>query len=148
MKRIKPYHGAGLLLWSQDAQGKIFVLLGERVINPGKGKWSIPGGRWDHRKDIDENGNPDYLKTALREIQEEVIFSIDHDETFMPLWSSRIPFFNFVVYGYRMLERRQFNHNYEFSEVGWFAVDALPTPCELFVRTQVASLVKRLSNQE
>ena len=142
MKKIKPYFGAGLLIWSQDDQGTIFVLLGKRAINPGMGKWSISGGKWD-AEDIDEKGDPDYLKTALRETKEEIKFIINYDETFMHLWNSRIPFFHYIVYAHQLPARRQFNHNNEFSELGWFPVDALPSPCEVFVRMQVSSLVKR-----
>lgn len=110
-------------------------------------KWSIPGGKWDAGKDIDENGNPGYLKTALRETKKEIKFIIDHDETFIHLWSSCIPFFHYIVYAYQLPARRRFDHNYEFSELGWFVVDALPTPCEMFVSMQVSSLVRRVSNE-
>jgi ADP-ribose pyrophosphatase YjhB (NUDIX family) len=148
MKGIKPYYGAGLLLWMRDEQGMLNVLLGKRSIEPGKGKWSIPGGKWDDKKDIDTHGNPDYLKTALRETKEEIKFIINHDETFIHLWNSQIPFFHYSVYAYQLPDRRKFNHNHEFSEIGWFAVDALPSPCEIFIRTQVTSLLKQLTNQE
>ncbi len=110
MKGIKPYHGAGLLLWMRDEQGKPNVLLGKRSIEPGKGKWSIPGGKWDPKKDIDTDGNPDYLKTALRETEEEIKLVISENEDFLKIWTSHIPFFHYIVYSYQVSTQRTFVH--------------------------------------
>ena len=141
MKGIKPYYGAGLLVWMRDEQGKLHVLLGKRSIEPGKGKWSIPGGKWDDKKDIDMDGNPDYLKTALRETEEEIKLVISENEDFLKIWTSHIPFFHYIVYSYQVSTQRTFVHNYEFSEVKWFSAEALPEACEWFVRTQVRNLI-------
>lgn len=52
------------------------------------------------------------------------------------------------VYTYQLPVQKVFNHNKEFSEVDCFSVDSLLYPCELFVKIQVSSLVKRVSNEE
>lgn len=141
-----PYHGAGILLWARDEQDKIIVLLGKRSINPDKGKWSIPGGEWNAKKDLyDSKGNPDYLRTAVRETDEELKFSIEDVGHILHLWNIRIPLFHFAVYSLQLSKQRPFTHNYEFTETKWFAIDALPKPCVMFVKSQVAALVGQQS---
>ena len=72
-----PYHGAGVLLWAKAEDEKMVILLGKRSINHEKGKWSIPGGIWDLKKDsFDDKGHPNYLKTASRETNEELHFPL------------------------------------------------------------------------
>lgn len=144
MKKIKPYHGAGLLLWTKEDHN-IFVVLGKRSINPGRGKWSIPGGKWDREDDsYDKNGKPNYLRTALRETKEEISLVIKENDNIVLLWSSLIPIFHFNVYSQQLDNRIAFNHIEEFLEVNWFSVDALPEQCEWFVKSQVAALVQRV----
>ena len=46
-KKLRCYFGAGILVTAKDAHNELKVLLGKRRFNPGKGKWSIPGGRKD-----------------------------------------------------------------------------------------------------
>lgn len=144
MKKIKPYYGAGLLLWTQNEQEKKFVLLGKRSIHPGKGKWSIPGGRWSEKKDsYDENGEPYYLKTALRETEEELSLLIKKDDNIIHLWRSRcLPFFHFVVYAHQLSEQVTIIHFQEFSELKWFPAEDLPVDCVRFVESQVSILVR------
>lgn len=145
MRKIKPYHGAGVLLYTKEEQDKTFVLLGRRSIKPGKGKWSIPGGGWDINKDkYDKNNKHNYLKTAIRETEEEISYTIKQDDNIIHLWSMNIPFFHFVVYQCRLKERINFNHNWEFSELKWFPTDKLPQDCAMFVESQVKKLIKKI----
>jgi len=88
------------------------------------------------------------LKTALRETKEEIKLILKEDEDIIKLYSSRIPFFHFVVYAHQADHRIVCKHNHEFSEVGWFAVDTLPSPLEFFVMMQVSSLVSKIANKE
>jgi 8-oxo-dGTP pyrophosphatase MutT (NUDIX family) len=127
----------------RDEQGKLNVLLGKRSIEPGKGKWSIPGGKWDDKKDIDTHGDPDYLKTALRETEEEIGLVISGNEDFLKIWKSHIPFFHYIVYSHQVSTPKTFAHNHEFSEVRWFPIDSLPASSVGFVRSQVVALVRQ-----
>lgn len=142
VNNFRPYHGAGLLLWTKNENGQMCVLLGKRSINPGKGKWSIPGGKWDLEKDLyDKDGRPNYVKTALRETKEEIRLEITEDKDINQLWISRIPWFNYIVYEHYFPVQKSFAHNSEFYKVDWFSVSELPTRCAWFVRSQVATLV-------
>lgn len=61
-----PYKGAGVALFKN--MGELYgygVLIGKRTNNPGKGKWSIPGGEYDSR-------DKDLKGTAEREFREEM----------------------------------------------------------------------------
>ena len=42
--RLKTYKSAGIALFKKTSEG-YSILLGKRTINPGKGKWSIFGGK-------------------------------------------------------------------------------------------------------
>lgn len=43
-----PYKGGGVALFYKDKHtGEYSILLGKRTIEPGKGKWSIPGGGYE-----------------------------------------------------------------------------------------------------
>ncbi|MBK5201855.1 MAG: NUDIX hydrolase [Spirochaetaceae bacterium] len=144
----KPYHGAGILIWTVDEQDNIMVFLGKRSINPAKGKWSIPGGGWDEKKDLyNHKGKPNYLKTALRETSEEIYYSIEDINQVANLWKIHIPYFNFEVYSLNISKQRNFNCNFEFSEMKWFLIDSLPSSCIIFLKSQVSRLKKQLKNR-
>lgn len=66
-----PYKGGGIALFQKNSEtGEYSMLLGKRKHNPGKGKWSIPGGGYEERdKDLSE--------TARREFREETGLSLD-----------------------------------------------------------------------
>lgn len=70
---IKEYKGAGILLFRSIGNG-YEVFLGKRKYNPGRGKWSIPGGG-------KETYDKDYRACAERELWEETgidLNQIDH----------------------------------------------------------------------
>lgn len=141
----KPYHGAGILIWTKDEQNNISILLGERSINPSKGKWSIPGGKCDIKDGFfDKTNNPDYLKTAIRETKEEILYEIKDEKNVKPLWKINIPFFHFKVYSHQLLQQKKFNHNYEFKEVNWFNINKLPKNSVGFIKSQVSKLKHQL----
>lgn len=143
LKKLRPYHGAGILFWTRDQQGRIFVLLGMRKHNPQKGKWSIPAGGWEDEDSRDEKGRPDYRKTAIRETWEEIQFTVDNPDKLVSLWSKHLPFFHFAVYSYQLPEQEAVVRYQEFSEVKWFSVDVLPVNSVGLVRSQVAALVRQ-----
>ena len=59
-----PYKGRGVALFQKNSDGEYSILLGKRINNPGKGRWSIPGGGFAHKdKHLSE--------TARREFWEE-----------------------------------------------------------------------------
>lgn len=61
--RLKTYKGAGIALFKKTSEG-YSILLGKRTINPGKGKWSIFGGK-------SETFDKTPFETAKREFTEE-----------------------------------------------------------------------------
>ena len=144
MRKNNPYHGAGILFWTDDDNGQLSVLLGKRSINPGKGKWSIPGGGWSRSMDgYDKHNRPNYLKAAIRETHEEISFRIKSPEDLDPLWRCHIPYFHFEVYSYYLPMQTKFTHIEEFLEVDWFPVKDLPRPHVWFLTRQVSALKKR-----
>ena len=143
MKRLKPYHGAGMVFWTKDVQGKFSVLLGKRSFNPGKGKWSIPGGGWEPQDGFEKTGRRNYRQTAMREAQEELHFEIPRMESLVHLWSLHVPCFHFEVYAYILSEQAIPTYVDEFSELCWVSVKALPTPMVCFLRNQIATLTKK-----
>ena len=62
--KLKHYQGAGIMLIKKSVDG-YSVLLGKRKYNPGKGKWSVPGGE-------KETYDSDLLCCAKREFREEL----------------------------------------------------------------------------
>ena len=148
MKSIKSYHGAGVLFWTMDTYGQLFVLLGERSHHPQKGKWSIPAGGWDDEDSYDENRKHNYRATAKRETWEEINLWVDNSNELTYLWSRHLPFFHFVVYGCQLSEKKEFVHYQEFSQVKWFSAYSLPVNSVGFVRSQVATLVRQYHKGE
>jgi 8-oxo-dGTP pyrophosphatase MutT (NUDIX family) len=139
----KAYHGAGILIWTKDKQNNISILLGKRSINPSKGKWSIPGGKWDRKDGVfNKTNKPDYLTTAIRETKEEIYFEIENKESVQSLWKINCPFFHFKVYSHQLTQQKQFEYNYEFYEVKWFNINKLPKNSVIFVFLQVYKLKK------
>lgn len=59
------YKGAGIAIFTKNEDGEYSILLGKRKYNPGKGKWSIPGGGYEVKKD------KNLFITAVRETMEE-----------------------------------------------------------------------------
>ncbi|NLK13131.1 MAG: NUDIX hydrolase [Spirochaetales bacterium] len=144
MKHL-PYHGAGILIWRKNIHGKTEVLLGLRKYNPQRGKWSIPGGGWDEKKDGVEAGTtPNYRATAIRETQEEIRLSIDNVDDLTHLWQIHIPAYYFRVFAYNMTKKKDIVCHAEFSQLRWFPVDSLPDNVACFVRSQVSSLMKSI----
>jgi 8-oxo-dGTP pyrophosphatase MutT (NUDIX family) len=117
-----------MVFWTKDVQGKFSVLLGKRSFNPGKGKWSIPGGGWEPQDGFEKTGRRNYRQTAMREAQEELHF---------------VPCFHFEVYAYILSEQAIPTYVDEFSELCWVSVKALPTPMVCFLRNQIATLTKK-----
>ena len=105
-----PYHGAGILIWTKDKQNNILILLGKRSINPSKGKWSIPGGKWDNKDGLlNKTNKPNYLETAIRETKEELYYGVENIKFVKSLWKINIPFFHFKVYSHLIPQKDCFN---------------------------------------
>ena len=66
-----PYKGGGVALFQKNAEGVFSILLGKRINDPGKGKWSIPGGGFEHK---DKN----LFETARREFWEETGLNLNN----------------------------------------------------------------------
>ncbi len=74
---ISPYRWAGLLVTCTSPDRK--VLLIRRAFNPGKGTWSVPGGRLDNQDG--PNNVTRYLSGAVREFTEEMLGAREHDSS-------------------------------------------------------------------
>lgn len=118
--------GAGVLFMKETPQG-YKVLLGKRAISPGRGKWTIPGGKCEKNESARE--------TALREAREEVpSINLTGKSKYkrgalFGGYTAVLPFFKFKTI-FVMLNRRyikkKIRHNFEFLEVKWFSIDTLP----------------------
>lgn len=69
---MRKYKGAGIALF-QEQDNEYAILLGKRIINPDKGKWSIPGGRF-------EQTDNSLFETAIRELREETGINLTNTE--------------------------------------------------------------------
>ena len=65
---MRKYKGAGIALF-QKQDNDYAILLGKRTIKPNKGKWSIPGGRFEKNDNF-------FFETAIREFREETGINI------------------------------------------------------------------------
>ena len=118
--QIKPYHGAGVLLFRYNKEKEAFeILLGKRSIRQGYGKWAIPGGGLE-KKDAD------YRACAFRELWEETGIDIKEIET-KDLSQTRIdlPFFHwrtFLVMTFGEIPTFRIR---EFSELRWIPLNEI-----------------------
>lgn len=89
----KPYRGAGILLYRLRPDGGFNILLFKRAIHPGKGRYSITGGRLDAY----ERGS--FLAGAIRETREECGLAVREDEARMTLktWLPGFRWMTFLV---------------------------------------------------
>lgn len=89
----EPYKGAGILLYRLRPDGGCNILLFKRAIHPGKGRYSITGGRLDaHEQDS-------FLAGAIRETREECGLTVRKEEVRMTLktWLPGFRWMTFLV---------------------------------------------------
>lgn len=60
---MRKYKGAGIALLKKQ-NNDYAILLGKRTIKPNKGKWSIPGGKFEKNDNF-------FFETAIRELRKE-----------------------------------------------------------------------------
>lgn len=65
---MRKYKGAGIALLKKQ-NNDYAILLGKRTIKPNKGKWSIPGGKFEKNDNF-------FFETAIREFREETGINI------------------------------------------------------------------------
>jgi 8-oxo-dGTP pyrophosphatase MutT (NUDIX family) len=106
------YRGAGIALFREEPKEAFSVLVGKRAYNPGKGKWSFPGGGAERGEEP--------LKTAAREFWEETAVKlgwlkptyIDHIRISMPL-------FEWDTFIFSTASHARFRIGHEFLKLGW-----------------------------
>jgi len=139
VRKIKAFHGSGVLCWKEESNGDLLVLLGKRSMNPGLGKWSIPGGSWEKKDGYRNKKKRDYKKAAMRETKEEMGIDGNYAD---PLWTLHIPFFHYEVFSIEYYEKILEKDIHEFSDFGWFHIKNLPSKRVFLVDFQVRALVK------
>ena len=65
---MRKYKGAGIALLKKQ-NNDYAILLGKRTIKQNKGKWSIPGGKFEKNDNF-------FFETAIREFREETGINI------------------------------------------------------------------------
>lgn len=113
---MRKYKGAGIALF-QEQDNEYAILLGKRSINPDKGKWSIPGGRF-------EQTDNSLFETAIRELREETGINLTNTEKDAVICSFHYPFFEWKTF---MYEINSYFHapkklGYEFSEMRFISL--------------------------
>ncbi|MEA4859458.1 hypothetical protein SDC9_102505 [bioreactor metagenome] len=147
MKRIRSYHGAGIIFWNKDEKQQVSILIGKRSMSPQNHRWSFPGGGWEMKDGFDEKGKIAYTKAAIRESGEEMGMAVEHAEKLVPLWALHVPYFHYKVYAYELDQKTTPPFIAEFSEANWVAVQDLPSPLVLFVASQVRCLRRYLKHK-
>lgn len=91
---MRKYKGAGIALF-QKQDNDYVILLGKRTIKPDKGKWSIPGGRF-------EKTDNSLFETAIRELREETGIDLSLTEKDAVICSFHYPFFEWKTFMYEV----------------------------------------------
>jgi 8-oxo-dGTP pyrophosphatase MutT (NUDIX family) len=106
------YRGAGIALFREEPKGAFSVLLGKRAYNPGKGKWSFPGGG------AEKGEEP--LKTAAREFYEETAVKLGWLKPVL-IDSIKItaPLFEWETFIFVTASHTRFKIGHEFTKLGW-----------------------------
>jgi len=136
---VTKYRGAGLALVTRDENGVQRVLLGRRLIGPGKYTWSFPGGKRHTGETAAVN--------ALREASEEMELwkgapAWPRENAIQSIWSS--PFYDWTTFVWkvenRSLRMPQQGQDLEFEAWGWFEMNHLPFPLHYGVKPVIRRL--------
>ena len=144
--KIRTYRGAGCLLFSVQPGEPAYVYLGLRKHSPGKGKWSIPGGKHEQR---DGTGPGGEWANAVRETLEEITIDpallMDSSSQMDPSVRFCLPLFQWATFLVSVPDKTHFAPRQEFHETGWFKISALPRRLAFGTRRAVRSLRQRLA---
>ena len=130
-----------MLLYSHGPDGELQLLLGKRALNPGRGTWSIPGGKVEAAES--------FWQAACREVSEEIGIPVNRFDGGGVEESASLrilipPFFSWRTFLVPMPANVQrLTISREFHDCRWFPVDALPEPLHWGVKGAVKRL-KRL----
>ena len=116
-RRIPCYKGAGIALF-RVKNGKYELLLGLRKYNPGKNKWSIPGGGY-------ESYDNSLEATAKREFSEELSLDFNKlDTKYVNEVKICLPKYKWSTFCYVFNQDIVLSHNiHEFSALKFIPVD-------------------------
>ncbi|NNM54167.1 MAG: NUDIX hydrolase [Spirochaetales bacterium] len=140
---VTKYRGAGLALVTKDKKGIQRVLLGRRLIGPGKHTWSFPGGK--------RHAGETAASNALREANEELELWNG-----APAWPGvaaiqeicSCPFYDWTTYCWKVenpsLRMPQQGRDLEFEAWGWFELNHLPYP----LHYGVGPVIRRLRHRQ
>lgn len=145
---IKPYYGAGLILYSYDTEGRLCVMLEKRSKAVRQsGTWGIPGGGYSHRDGmIGEKRN--LKRCAIREAFEETGIRVEEDKVWYVM-TQKIPFYEYGVYAYHLDKPLTLKTaDFESDEIAWFPIDSLPEGCNPITKYELEAFSKALSKKE
>jgi 8-oxo-dGTP pyrophosphatase MutT (NUDIX family) len=138
--RLRNYKGAGIALFREEPDKTFSVLLGKRKHNPGKNKWSFPGGEMETEETVKrEIREETFEETAKREFLEETGVSLpEPDAKQIGVYKNNLPFFHWKTFLYTTKSNITFNKDKirEFSELIWVnKKEFLKLPKHLWVKS-------------
>lgn len=128
--------GAGVILYTLN-ESKVYVLLGKRLNNPGRGSWGIPGGGME---DYDCN---DFQETAIRECFEETEILIKKPLVLFDELS--FGNLNWRTYIKEIPSTTRNTFRCEMEESNWFEINNLPNPLVSHLEDELLRLNALLS---
>lgn len=148
-RKVKQYYGAGMILYSYDAKGRLCVMLERRSEHVRQsGTWSIPGGGYDRVDGI--TGERKNLKQcAIRETFEETGIRVDPEKVWY-VTTQKIPYFYeyevYAVWLEKMVIRKTSDH--ESDEIAWFPVNQIPAECNYLTKAELNAFRRRFNIKE
>ena len=132
------YKGAGIAIFHKGNNG-YEILLGKRKYNPGKDKWSIPGGGY-------EKYDNSLFDTAKRECKEELSLDINKlNAELVNVYSIWLPKFKWKTFLYDLREDIYFNNKiiHEFSELKFISINDIKNyKLNLFVKGEIKRFLR------
>jgi 8-oxo-dGTP pyrophosphatase MutT (NUDIX family) len=139
----KSYKGAGIALFREEPNKGFNVLLGQRKYNPGKNKWSFPGGAMEPR-------DTSFQETACREFSEEAGVSLPELDAkdITDCYEINLPFFHWKTFIYTTKSNTSFTRIREFTKLDWVnEEDFLKLPKHFWVKP-VYRMYKKYRNTQ
>lgn len=130
--RLCKYFGAGMILYTKDSQGNIYVLLEKRADNH---TWAIPGGALD---DLEN-----HKKAAIRETYEETEILV---KSAWCVAHYELPYFSYWTYASRLETQKIPVKNWESEDIAWFSISELPEDMNFMTKKELKDFIRKEKN--